>query len=341
MTRRSAAPILIKRNGVFLMTRKSGLPLLLSLLFLSACGPSVQGGACSGEQQPTTAAEVLAAYDDACEAYDWFNLATLPCTGDAVAEAGREYRMVDQPGFSTLNDLSSHLKLLFSDDLTEQLLSEGTYREIDGKLYCAEGGRGANLYLLDKRAEAAHMEDGTWNVTVTFYAWDDFNPPQLTAGLSQRVLTYGYEDGRWCFLDFCPSDDLDLEADTVFTFSYDTETFHSTEFADYTDLQLCCYLLKADGAYSEEPGDLLFQRFLDAPEEMMATLAQLCSAWQTRVAPIIGYNGVYRLTPSEQISFEELMDSYSPKTEEEQAVLGLISAAYDQAAIASAASNAA
>ncbi|MBU5626982.1 IseA DL-endopeptidase inhibitor family protein [Oscillibacter sp. MSJ-2] len=325
------------------MTCKSGLLLSLVLLFLSACGaqPPAQSGASSGETPTVTASEVLAAYDDACEAYDWFNLATMPCTGDAAAVAGREYRMVDQPGFTTLSDLSAHLKTLFSDDLTDRLLSEGTYREIDGKLYCAEGGRGFNLYLLDKRAEAVRSEDGTWKVTVTFYAWDDFNPPQLTAGLSQRVLTYEYKDGRWCFPDFCPSDDLDLKADTVFTFSYDADTFHSTDFADYTDLQLCCYLLKADGAYSEAPGDLLFQRFLEAPEAMMATLAQLCSAWQTRVAPIIGYNGVYRLTPPEQESFKDLVDSYSPKNEEERAVLDLIADAYAQAAIASAASNAA
>ena len=63
-------------------------------------------------------------------------------------------------------------------------------------------------------------------MTVTFYAdsWA-FEKPSTTVGYSQAVLDLEHTADGWKFTSFVPSDGLDLEAETVFQFTYDMDTF--------------------------------------------------------------------------------------------------------------------
>lgn len=92
----------------------------------------------------------------------------------------------------------------------------------------------------------------------------------VTVGYSQAVLDYQRTEEGWRFTSFCASDDLDLNADTVFTFSYDGDSFASDEPAmdTWSDYKLGCWLLHAD-AMGEGASTLLTQRFLEDPGDVV------------------------------------------------------------------------
>ncbi|MEI3362210.1 MAG: hypothetical protein V8R75_06330 [Oscillospiraceae bacterium] len=112
---------------------------------------AAQDGAMTAEQtekeaRPLTGEEVLSAYDQAVEAYGWFELTPLPSGSGAVEVDGSSYLPVDRQGMTTMLELRSYLRSLFSEDVTNQLLATGgkrpLYREVDGALYVrANSGR--------------------------------------------------------------------------------------------------------------------------------------------------------------------------------------------------------
>ena len=301
--------------------------LLVPVLALTGCG----GASSTQPKTALTAEEVTAAYAQAAEAYDWFHLSTL-FTEEYDAD-GLPEQVVTDPRFPTFAAFEAYLKTLFSDELTAELLSDGQYFERDGKLYVKEGARGSNLYLLDKTVDAQQVDEDHWTVTVTFYADSyDMERPDAVIGYSQRTLDYAYADGRWCFTSFCPSDDLDLDAETVFSFTYDDETWDKTDFDSYSDLQLALYLLHSDGAYAEWPSDLFAHRFLENPERVLTALAVIQeSPWENReiVVSSVGYSAAAWFAPELLPDFEAALSSCVPKSNAEQAVLAAIQKAYE------------
>lgn len=320
-----------------------------ALLFLLLMGAAGCGG--SGQNRPPVRSarapapnqdEIAAAYRSAAEAYDWFDLTTMPLDSAEVKKTGETvYNRVNRPGITSMAELRAYLNTLFTPELTERLLAQSRdhYRDFDGALYARSADRGQNLYLQGKRVAAKRKSDIRQDVTVTFYAGytDASGPaPQVTAGYSQTVLDYEKTDAGWRFATFCPSDGLDTRADTVYTFTYDDNSFSSTDFDKYGDLELCCYLLNADGAFSEGPSDLLAHRFLKNPERVMKVLTIVEeSPWEHRDLLISGIGcGVVGFSASgsgERTEFEALLQHHAaPRSEAEQAVWDLISAAYQK-----------
>lgn len=81
---------------------------------------------------------VRVAFDKAAEAYGWFYLAPLPVdTSSQLTEGEMVYHRVNYPGISAMIELRTYLKTLFSDELVDELLAKGVYREFDGVLYAA------------------------------------------------------------------------------------------------------------------------------------------------------------------------------------------------------------
>ena len=73
-----------------------------------------------------------------------------------------------------------------------------------------------------------------------------------------------------------PPDGLDLEAETVFQFTYDIDTFMRDDAGNldtWSDLKLACWSLHADGAYSEGATDYLTRRFLEDPDTWFDALS--------------------------------------------------------------------
>jgi hypothetical protein len=315
----------------------------LLLLGLVSCRDSkkemLPAQSAPAEQTPTQE-EVAAAYQTAAEAYDWFDLTTMPVDSAASKKTGEAvYNRVNRPGITSLAELKTYLNTLFVPELTESLLAENPdhYRDFDGALYAQSADRGENLYFQGKHVAAEQRDDSHWDVTITFYA--DFtdhsvpDAPQVTIGYSQTVLDYEKTDAGWRFSTFCPSDNLDDGADTMYTFTYDFDTFDHTDFDKYGDFELCCYFLNTDGAFAEM-SDTLAHRFLKNPERVMKSLVLMEeSPWERKDSLIsgIGYDAVGFSAYSDRTEFEELLKNHAvPQSDAEASVWELISTAYQE-----------
>ena len=236
--------------------RRFGALLLLTITLLAGCGG--RESPVSPDEAPETALteqDVINMYTAASAVYDWFDLTTLPLDmEDARTEGDLTYYRVDAENLSlpvstvaeptdstlpwqpqpvtitSLADLRETAESYFSPEIVDNLfaLSPDHYKDFDGVLYATDGGRGSNLYLLDKTVAAEQVDEDHWTVTVTF--WADFEGRELqgdgyfhtvaTTGYSTAVLDYAHTPDGWKFTGFCPSDGLDLEADTVYTIHY-------------------------------------------------------------------------------------------------------------------------
>ena len=336
---------------------------------------------CSGREAPVSPDEapevslseqdVLNIYTAASAVYDWFDLTTLPLDmEDARTEGDLTYYRVDAEDLSlpvsavpeptdsslpwqpqpvtitSLADLRETAETYFSPEMADSLfaLSPGHYKDFDGVLYATDGGRGSNVYLLDKTAAAEQVDEDHWTVTLTF--WADFEGRELqadgylhtvaTTGYSTAVLDFENTPDGWKFTSFWPSDGLDLEADTVYTINYYQDFEVTGAYQDYSDWELVCYLIHADGAYAEAPFDLLARRFLERPEDILRVLALLDQSpyreKYSHIEAIVagpGYTAAGRFYREDRADFETLLDTLHPETEAEQTVLEKIRNAYE------------
>ena len=123
----------------------------------------------------------------------------------------------------------------------------------------------------------------------------------------------------------------------MFTFDYEKDLFDGS-YRDFTDWQLVCWLLHADGSYAEAPSDLLLRRFLERPEEILQALALLDTSpyreHYSHIDAIVAMPGssAAGLSPAEQTEFLNVVNGCEPQTEAQQAVLDKILAAYESAA---------
>ena len=316
--------------------------LLLSIL-LSGCvrltmKPSPQ------ELMGPQAEDVLAAYDEAARLYDWFDLAPMPLDeSDSVREGENTYFRVLDENITSTKELRSRLEEAFTPELAEEIFNKvpDQYRDFDGKLYAIPGGRGTNLYLLDKKVQAERISEDRWEVTLTF--WADYEDarmvpepetgvsasyPTAVAGYSTTCIYYERTSEGWRFTSFCPTDNLDLDAETV-CFSDYYEGFG----ADCSDWELVCYLIHADGAFAEGAFYRLYQRFLERPNDILSCLALLDSSPYAATYPhidsLIADPGCQAAYEEEgRLAFEETVKLCVPANEAEEIVLKKIQGAY-------------
>ena len=352
--------------------RRMLLSVFLAAALLTGCGG--RESPVSPDEAPEAALteqDVINMYTAASAVYDWFDLTPLPLDmEDARTEGGLTYYRVDaedlslpvsalaEPTDSTLSwtpepvtiaslaDLRAAAETYFSPEMADSLfaLSPDHYKDFDGVLYAADGGRGSNVYLLDKTAAAEQVDEDHWTVTVTFWADFEDREPQAdgyfhsvaTTGYSTAVLDYENTPDGWKFTSFCPSDGLDLGADTVYTINYYQDFEVTGAYQDYSDWELVCYLIYADGAYAEAPSDLLARRFLERPENILRVLALLDQSpyreKYSHIEAIVagpGYTAAGRFYREDRADFETLLDTLHPETEAEQTVLEKIRNAYE------------
>ena len=335
------------------MRRRMLFAALALALLLTGCGgqmaeeiPSTPEDADTSDT--LTEADVLDLYATVSSIYNWFDLAppSLDRT-DSRTEDGVTYYKVEEASAppitltsqAGMEQLRRLVDLFFSAEIADALFSESPeqFRDFDGVLYATDGGRGSNIYLLGKAVTPEQVDENHWTVTVTFYAdsWA-FEKPSTTVGYSQAVLDLEHTADGWKFTSFVPSDGLDLEAETVFSFAYTDEGFSELNNSeDCSDLKLACWLLHADGGYAEGPSDTLTRRFLEDPGAWFAALSVFPdSPWEhadtVMTAPVSDTYAWYG--EEEQARLTEILDTYEPRNEQEQTLLDILRAAQREAA---------
>lgn len=169
-----------------------------------------QDGAMTAEQtekeaRALTGEEVLYAYDQAVEAYGWFELTPLPGGNGAVELDGSSYLPVDRQGMTTMLELRSYLRSLFSEEVTDQLLATGgnrpLYREVDGTLYVrANSGREKDPYKGTVSAQVKQESETAYSVNVTVDLLGEDR--REVTGVECYAFPYQWVEDRWVFTQF-------------------------------------------------------------------------------------------------------------------------------------------
>ena len=139
--------------------------------------------------------QVRMTFDRAAEAYGWLTLSPLPQDesdsrpdpdgGEAV------FSRVNAPGFSTMLELRTYLKTLFSDEIVDTLFSYGKYKELDGALYASSVVPPLSYRMADPAARAEVTRESASRVL-------------YRKSGEELVLDYVYElvGDRWLFTEF-------------------------------------------------------------------------------------------------------------------------------------------
>lgn len=167
-------------------------------------GGDMRASQVEAKARALTEEEILAAYEQAVEAYGWFDLDPLPAAGERVDMDGTVYYMVDAHGINDLEGLRGCLRNVFSEAVTERLLSTGgerpLYREIDGALYGRGSGREKNPYKGAVQIRTEQVSETAYSVDVMVDLLDD---DQVTVtGVEYWSFPYAFEEGRWVFTEF-------------------------------------------------------------------------------------------------------------------------------------------
>ena len=190
--------------------------IVISLLSMSSCGmftsdKNKESGALgnSVSQQkntkhtPPTMDEMIEAYRDAAKAYEYIEVSPLPLHSKPVTVDGFRYYQVSVDGMETLADLTEYLKCYFSDGIVTGLLNQDTapYRDIDGKLYGLNGGRGKNIALGKEQYSYSERSGTEVVLEVTVENLDEEDLETVT-GHTTHNFVYEKTDDQWVFTEF-------------------------------------------------------------------------------------------------------------------------------------------
>jgi hypothetical protein len=167
-------------------------------------GGSMAAVATQSAAAPLSEEEVLSAYQRAEEAYGWFDLATMPTAPETATVDGVLYQRVDYPGITSLDDLRTYLRDLFSDAIVDRLLPEEQkppiYCDVGGVLYALPTGRGADIYKGKCTMSVEQVSATRYLVNVAVETLGD--DLQTVTGVECSAFPYDLTDGHWVFTDF-------------------------------------------------------------------------------------------------------------------------------------------
>ncbi len=162
--------------------------------------------ACKKEQAVTqlTDDEVFQLYNKAREAYEWFDLKTIPHDSERYIEVnGERYFEVVQPGMNSKKALVDYLNGLFTGDITESLMttSSGRFVEKDDKLYVLPADRGTDILKGKESYRLERISDKQLMITVTVEVYDDPDAKNVV-GYEEHDFYLEFSDNRWRFKNF-------------------------------------------------------------------------------------------------------------------------------------------
>lgn len=134
-------------------------------------------------------------------AYGWFAMVPLEVEYDLQKEIdGVIYYKVADDRYDTREKLDEYLHTIFSNDIIKGMWGEyPIYKELDGFLYCTDGGRGQDIFIEDERYDAEEISDDkvVYTVTVTYSpeSGEDENPREYEF-VMEKI------DNNWVFTSF-------------------------------------------------------------------------------------------------------------------------------------------
>ena len=158
--------------------------------------------ACGSSEIPTDE-EVTSAYQQAEEAYSWFDLTTMPVVDNSEIEYnGNTYLKVNHSSMKSFSDLEIYLHSIFSDDIVESLLENNRYIDIDGVLYARPSDRGTNIFVGEQHHDIIHEN----NKKIIYKVSVDILGDDLEKVVDKEVYSFAYEfsekENRWVFTNF-------------------------------------------------------------------------------------------------------------------------------------------
>ena len=117
---------------------------------------------------------------------------------------GRTYYPVDMEGIVELEDLRTYLRGVFSQELTDRLLSGEaariSYQDVNGILCVCGESREHNAGKGRIRVEAEQLEETLYSVNVMVELLGEDG--ETVVGLESWSFPYAFVNDRWVFTDF-------------------------------------------------------------------------------------------------------------------------------------------
>lgn len=174
--------------------------LLLCIVFALAGFP-----ACTPRETappPPTDQEITAAYQTARQAYEWFDMTTMPLAeGEMVEQDGHYYLPVRHGDIQTAEDLREYLLDLFHPEIVDSLLAEpGRYTDIDGVLHAIPADRGSDIFMGEETHSILRESDTRIVYRVEVELLDD----DLEGVIGTETHEFPYEllGETWVFTEF-------------------------------------------------------------------------------------------------------------------------------------------
>ena len=138
---------------------------------------------------------------EAMKVYAWFEVAPLEADRSVpIQEAnGVTYYKVRDGRYDTYNELYAYLRSIFSQEISDRLINNGVYHNIEGHLYHSNGGRGADATIQNVSYSLQSSTDRKQQYVVTVSYTQDQNVKNKV-----KKLTFIREnlDGQWIFTQF-------------------------------------------------------------------------------------------------------------------------------------------
>jgi hypothetical protein len=175
------------------------LSLLLLLPFISSCSSISEKGSLPDKT------DVDLAYQNAVEAYGWFDMTSMPLDYSVSRDYNNiTYYKVDHESIKTYGDLARYLKSLFADTIVNQLLGQSEvnnrYTDIDGQLYAIPADRGADI----TKGDETHQVIFEGDERIIYRVEVDLIDPETGNIIDKEVHDFSYEpmNGDWVFTNF-------------------------------------------------------------------------------------------------------------------------------------------
>ena len=145
--------------------------------------------------------EMDAVFNEAYEVYQWFELDKLEVESDENGIVmyeidGNYYGKVADSRVSSFAELSDAVHTYFSDEICNQLLTDGLYMEENGVLYQLLADRGGDITRGEILSQGVtERTDNSVTYTVTVETYD----PSVDAVTGSEEIPFLYEniDGKW------------------------------------------------------------------------------------------------------------------------------------------------